>query len=331
VDTAGIFQFGPTTAFSPREFTVHSTLAAQASLTLSRNVDSPGPRNVAAGTLGVARGVELLRFNIKAEYDTVRITDIRDVKIAVTKGAATSGVAYLYDGARLVSSSVVTGGRANFTDINMTVARDTTRTLTIKADFSAVSPTLSTSIATVDATTTVGARTINNIVAENSLGRTLGVGRITGTTSSDIVHIYTVAPILALTSATISRTPASPVASSTADATIRFTMTAGGGNVTLAPTGAITASYTTTAAGATTIGTALTYTVEGAVLIAGTHTIARGTTATITVNVNVNAHTLPSGYHGSFGYVTLTGITWNVNQITSWIADIYRTGNVLLP
>jgi hypothetical protein len=326
VDTAGIVQYAGTQAVT-RTFSVNTTLAASATLTVSRNAASPLPFNIGSGSLGVVYGVEVLTFDVKAEYDDVKITDINSVAVAMGgSGGATSGVAYLYDGDTVLNSAAITGGTGNFADMELWVPQDTTKTLVVKADYSSVTTTLTTSTVTVSS----GA----NIVAENSAGMTLGTSAKTGSAASYPVYLYTAAPTLALVGTpTITKTPASEVASATADAVIKFTMKAEGGNVTVTSTGAVTAGYTTTTyADATTTGLAVTYEVSGAgTPSGGVYTIAKDTTATITVNVNVSAATLPAAYKSAYGYVTLTNVSWNGTQDTSWVVDIYKTGKVILP
>lgn len=329
VDTAGIIQYAGTQSIT-RSFSINTTLAASATLTVSRNTASPLPSNIGTGSLGAIYGVEVLRLNAKAEYDSVKITDINNVVVAMGgSGGATSGVVYLYDGDTVVNSAAVAAGTglANFADMELMVAKDTTKTLVIKADYSSASTTLTTSTITVAS----GA----SIVAENSSGMTLGTTSKTGSAVSYPAYIYTIAPALALSGTpTITKTAASVVASSTADAVIKFTMTAVGGDVTVTSTGAVTAGYTTTTyAGATTTpGVAADYEVTGAgAASGGVYTIAKDTAATITVNVNINAGTLDSSYLGAHGYVTLLTAVWNGTQTTNWFVDIFKTGKVLLP
>lgn len=327
VDTAGINQYGPTNSFY-RTFTIKKSLASNATLSFARNANTPLSKNVAAGSLGYAYGVEVLKFDIKAEYDSVKITDIKNVSVAMGgEGGATATTAYLYDGSTLIDTANVSAGDADFDDIEVTVAKDTTKTLTIKVDYSSVSTTETTSTVTVTANTT-------NIVAENSAGTV--VSTISGTVTSYPVYLYTVAPTLALTSANITKTPASEVASSSADAKIIFTMTAEGGDVYISTTGAIAAGYATSTAAGACNATSTTYDVTGATLSGSEWVIAKGTTATITVDVKVASNTLTAGYLNTFGYVTLTSVSWKQTsggsaKSTTWVADIYKTGKVYLP
>jgi hypothetical protein len=327
VDGAGIIQYAPSTAFS-RTFSINTTLAASAALTVSRHADSPIPFNVGSGSLGTVEAAEVLRFNIKAQYDDIKITDINNLAVAMGgSGGATSGVVYLYDGDTVVNSAAVTGGDADFTDMEIMVAEDTTKTLVVKADYSSVTTTLTTSTITVTGNTT-------NIVAENSMGMT--VSTVSGSAASYPVYLYSVAPVMALAGTpSLTYTAAElGIASSTLDAEIKFTMTAEGGDVTVTSTpGAVTAGYTTTTyTGVTTTGVTVSYEVTGATLSSGVYTIAKDTTATITANVHVDGGTLPAGWQGgAFGYVTLTGVTWNATQSTTWVVDIYKTGRHVMP
>ena len=327
VDTAGIIQYAGTQSIT-RSFSINTTLAASATLTISRNTASPLPSNIGTGSLGAIYGVEVLRLNAKAEYDSVKITDINNIAVAMGgSGGATSGVVYLYDGDTVVNSAAVVGGVASFADMAVMIAKDATKTLTIKADYSSASTTETTSTITVAS----GA----DIVAENSSGMTLTDAAKTGSAVSYPAYIYTIAPALALSGTpTITKTAASVVASSTADAVIKFTMTAVGGDVTVTSTGAVTAGYTTTtyADATTTPGVAVDYDVTGAgAASGGVYTIAKDTTATITVNVNINAATLAASYQGAHGYVTLLTAVWNDTKTTNWFVDIFKTGKVLLP
>jgi hypothetical protein len=274
--------------------------------------------------------VEVLVFNAKAEYDDVKITDINNVAVTMGgSGGATSGVAYLYDGDTLIASAAVVGGVASFTDMEIMVAEDTEKTLTVKVDFSSASTTLTTSTVAV----TSGA----NIAAENSMGMTLATGSKTGSATSYPVYVYTVAPVLALTgSPTLTYTQAvAGVSSSTLDAKFTFTLTAQGGDVTVtsSPKTAFTAGYTTTTyAGATTTGVTVTYNVTGSTEGGGLYTVSKNTTATVVVDVHVAGNTLPAGYQGgAFGYVTLLTSVWNGTQTTNWFVDMFKTGSHVMP
>jgi hypothetical protein len=325
VDTAGVTQYAPSAAFS-NSFTVKATLASSATLSISRNGNSPLPFNYGAGSLGYAYAVPLLIFDMKAEYDTVKVTDITGVTFNTGVGSATETTVYLYDGSTLLGSSAISSNVATFTNLSIYVTKDSTKTLTIKVDYSGVAATKGTSTVTVAS----GA----SILAENSRGITMADANKTGSAVSYAADLYTIAPVMNLVSATITKISAPYLgASSSAEATIKFSVNAQGGDVTVtsSPT-AITAGYTTTTyTGATTTGVSVSYLMEGGVDAGTYYTFAKGTTGAITVSVKVNCATLPATWQSYYGYVTLTGIAWNGIKTTSHFVDIFKTGSVYLP
>lgn len=325
VDEAGVSQYGPTGGPFYNNFQVKASLASQATLTVSKSGASPKPRNVISGPLGQLSQVEVLRFTIKAQYDDVKVTDILNLS-APMGGSATATTAYLYVEGQADPIAVATvGADIDFDDIaggaGVVIAKDTTKTFIVKLDYTGVGTTVSTSSVSVTGSAT-------NILAENSKGAT--VSNVSGSAASDLVYLYSVGPTLALSSATISKITNG---TTSAEAKIVFTMTAEGGDVTLEKSGAISAVYaTSSAANGTTQGVAVAYSASGFTSEdANSWTISEGTTATITVDVKVRSDLLPAAYLNRYGYVTLTGITWNTNKTTSWVADLYKTGTVYLP
>lgn len=325
VDTAGVTLYAPSASFA-NSFTVKATLASSATLSIARNGNSPLPFNYGAGSLGYAYAVPLLIFDMKAEYDTVKITDITGIAFNSGTGHATETTAYLYDGSTLLGSSAVTANTATFTNLSIYVTKDSTKTLTIKVDYSGIYASKSTSTVTVSS----GA----SIIAENSRGITMADANKTGTAVSYAADLYTIAPALNLVSATITKISAPyQGASSSAEANIKFSVNAQGGDVTVtsSPT-AITAGYTTTTyTGATTTGVSVSYSFEGGVDSGTYYTFAKGTTGAITVSVKVNCASLPAAWQSYYGYVTLTGLTWNLSKTTNHFVDIFKTGSVYLP
>jgi hypothetical protein len=112
----------------------------------------------------------LMVFDLKAEKDDVTITDM---DIAVTKtgaGAANaSTTVYLYEGsteldnASLVASGA-TGSTFTFSDLDYVVPKDTTKTITVKADIRSADATAAVFTASASTTGT------NAIVTENANG-----------------------------------------------------------------------------------------------------------------------------------------------------------------
>ncbi len=173
VDGAGIDQYGPSSALSNRSTTFSAELSETATLNMSLNSSSPKKNDVIA-TAGSSENemdkLTLLVFDVKAEKDSVEITDmVINVSKSGTGGATASTTVYLFDGStELDSASLVGTGAAgsffNFADLDYVVPKDTTKTLTVKADIRNANGTVSNF--TASASTTGDSA----IVTENSKG-----------------------------------------------------------------------------------------------------------------------------------------------------------------
>jgi len=322
VDAVGLNQYAPTASLS-NTFTIETSKVSQAKLSVSKDPASPLSRNVGTGSDGDIDGVELLRFRLKAENDSITVTALK----AYATGTAVSGgkltTAYLYVGDEQVdSANVASNGEINFDSIaggdGITIAKDSSKTLTIKVDIRNASSAVATATVSVNA---------SNITAENSRG--VSVSTKTGSAQSDVVYIYTVAADLTPVSTGWNSSPAS----GTEEAVIKFKVTAVGGKISLAKTEAISAVYATSSAAAgTTKGVSIAYTVDGGVEEATEYVLEDGREATVEVHVVINKSQVPTAYLNNYIYVTLTGISWtdkdnNASQSTTWVADLpgYKT------
>ncbi len=173
VDGAGIDQYGPSSALSNRSTTFSAELSETATLNMSLNSSSPKKNDVFA-TAGASENeldkLTLAVIDLKAEKDDVTVTDM-DITVTKTgSGAANaSTTVYLYEGStELDSASLVNSGAAGstftFSDFDYVVPKDTTKTLTVKADIRSANGTVATFAASAS---TTGA---NAIVTENSNG-----------------------------------------------------------------------------------------------------------------------------------------------------------------
>ena len=339
VDGAGVDQYGPSSSFS-NSVSVRSTLASNAALALSTDSNTPLPRNYGVGTLGQAYGVEVLRFRLKASYDDVKVTDITNLTVygsALTSTASTV-TAYLYVEGQSdpIDSAVVatTTGDVDFNDIaasnGVVIPKDSYKVFIVKLDYNNVTTTI--------ATSTVSLSTTSGITAENSKGTTLGSSSKSGSASSYTLYLAQVMPNIQPVSASITKTPASEVASSAAVGNIKFTVTAQGGDIYLSKTSAVTVRYATSSTASTT-ATSTTYSVTGADEYTDYYLIPEGRTATVEVNSTVYANTLSSGYLNAYGYLTLSSVSWGTNSSnltansSTWMSDLtgYKTGSVYLP
>lgn len=173
VDGAGIDQYGPSSALTGRSTSFSAELADTATLNMSLNSSSPKKAEIFA-TAGSNENeldkATLMVFDLKAEKDDVEVTDML---VTVTKtgsgGANASTTVYLFDGStELDSASLVNSGAAgstfSFTDLDYVVPKDTTKTLTLKADIRSANGTAATFQASASTTGT------SAIVTENSQG-----------------------------------------------------------------------------------------------------------------------------------------------------------------
>jgi len=140
VDGAGIDDYSGTTAIAATP-TISAALTESATLSVSLNSSTPKKGDVIC-TSGSSENecdlLPLLVFDLKAEKDAVTITDMN---IGIAKAAAEAATAvasttvYLYDGSTQLASATINGlDTAIFSDFDYTIAKDVTKTLTVKAD-----------------------------------------------------------------------------------------------------------------------------------------------------------------------------------------------------
>jgi len=192
--------------------------------------------------------VTLAKFDIKAKYRPIRITTIQN--FVLTDGfakaiAVTMPAIELWDGSTMLGS-VAGAIDADFTDLDINIAKDVTKTLTIKA-----------SIAKEDGGTTYVtpgdytdvALTVNdtNIVAEDDLYNTVATASMSGGLTGKSVYFYVEAPVFALLSSAFDVSSSSTTTSSDAgDVSFVFSVTASGGDIYLPKAG--NSTYGTSAA-----------------------------------------------------------------------------------
>lgn len=166
IDGAGIDQYSPVLATDiSRTTTISAELAETATLKISTNSSTPKAADVIAD--GGSSDDELdkltvLTFDLKAEKDNVVVTDLTvDVTKAGSGGATASTTVYLYDGSTELDSASYSSGSATFSDIDIPVSKDSTKTLTVKVDIRNANGTVSQIAADIDTA---------DVTAENSKG-----------------------------------------------------------------------------------------------------------------------------------------------------------------
>ncbi len=279
-DGAGIDQYGPASAFS-------QTVSLSGSLLDSATLDaSVNTANFKAADVVAANGsnndeldkLSLLAFDLRANKADIEVTDI---VFAVTNSSptnATTTTIFLYDGSNLIQSeSVGASGVVTFDDIdNLIVAKDSTKTLTVKAD-----------IREADATATNISIAVTSIVAENSEGTTV---TDSGTPSGETMVIRSIGPVFALvgtptmTRTSVSSNDTSGVATSTGSANFTVSITAVGGDIVFGSTASTTTLFGTNGS-ATTTTTWLAAYRNGASVGALSSISAGGTSAVVSYSV----------------------------------------------
>jgi hypothetical protein len=223
-DGAGIDQYGPLSGFA-QIVTISGSLTDSAQLLLSTDAANFLASDVVAAA-GSANNqydkLPLLAFDVRAQKDTVEITDLTATINGA--GAATSTSAYLYDGSTLLASASVNSstGVAKFTNINYWVPQDTTKVLTIKADIRSAGAVASTFSASISA---------SGPASQNSQGSTVSP---TGSAAGNSFTVRSVGPVFTLNSASIVKSATASqnnFSTSTADATFNLTIQAVGGDI----------------------------------------------------------------------------------------------------
>ncbi len=229
VDGAGVNQYGPAAALTAQSITSEGELAESATLTVSTDSNTPKDMEkvcTLSSTEDECDGLELLRFNVRAEKDNVLLTDL-DVSVQKTgTGGATTTNGYLYDGSTLVGSATLYNqsgaSSARFSDIDFSIPKDTTKTLTFKIDVQDT---------TVAASTYSASTTASLFTSENSAGTT---ATVSGNGVGESIVVRKIGPEFTLVSAgTPAYTAAQGFAGATSSAKVDFVirMKAVGGDI----------------------------------------------------------------------------------------------------
>ena len=130
---------------------------------------------------------------MKAEKDSAKITDMNiAVAKAGTGGATASTTVYLYEGSTLLANATVGSlNTAVFSDLDYTIAKDVTKTFTVKVDIRNANKTISNFTASASST---------GITDENSVGDSV---TDSGTATGNQVGVLSVGPEFTLVSKSI--------------------------------------------------------------------------------------------------------------------------------
>jgi hypothetical protein len=334
VDGAGIDQYagGSSDNGIARTTTIASTLVESATLKLSQNTSSPKKMDVVAASGSSENELDkltLLTFDLKAEKDAVKVTDINiAVAKAGTGGATASTTVYLYEGSTEIDNASVSLNTAVFSNFDQIIPRDSTRTFTVKADIRNANATVSNFTASATST---------GITSENSRGD--GVTE-SGTATGYQHGVRNVGPEITLVSKSISAEGApqtsgsNNIATSTLTANFVVRVKAVGGDITLGLTQSTTSPFfasTTPAVGSkgyriyrngsedATVGsfaTSTSFTVPSTcTVVSGTNTctLSEGNEVTIPISLVIQGRGLTAPLTSGLYSVGVAAFNWSGN------------------
>ena len=314
VDQAGLNQYGGLdnaaawTTGNYRTFSVNASQAANATLTVSRNTNSPLSRNIVADSNGEIKDATLLTFNLKATKDDLLLDQIKNVAFTTGSNYVDPTTVYLVDDAgTTIGTATPASNKVDFTELNYKIAKDTTKTFSIKVDQTSVTTGKTMKV------TVIGNAT--NIVAEKSNGALVTGTSVSGSAASNDAYVYTVGPEMALSSQSTTQQndgTSDQTGTSTVTTVFNIQVTAKGGDVYLPTTGAFGILANNTSA-----VTQISYTKPSG---ADDYTATSTTTwykvsqdETVTFAVNAAYGTTTAGYF----YLNVSSVAWSLTPATA--------------
>ena len=347
VDMAGITDTYAFTALGPRTWDFTAITAETGTLTATSNVGSPAIQSVSglSSTAGVLTPVKLMDFDLKAKDGAINVTALsgtmtKDSGTCAVAGAECFASAELRDGTTVLDS--VTGAADfAFDELNIDIAADTTKTLSVWVQMNPIS-------ATVVAGSGIHA-VVDSITA--TTGTTFASIDDSFSVTGNVQYLFEYAPAIALgiVSAIQTDESTSTTIYKGGNYSIAFTMTAPSGsdicvdrsvamiNVNdhnATGTSGVSKSNTTSDIGGT---LAPASTISGVTSVcngdgAGDYDkIAAGTTRTFTITGYI-PHGTPAGYNG----MHIDGISWTSTNtsagllIQDWGLSDFKTGTAYL-
>ncbi len=323
IDGAGIDQTSGGSV--SRTFSVSTDLVESASLKTSISASSPAATTVIASSGSLqneADKVTTLVFRVKAERDDVLVNDIT---VSATTSAATADLvttAYLYDGSTELDNSAIsnTTGLATFSNLDLLINKDSTKTLTIKLDIRNASSTAVTVITSVDGTL---------IDAENSMGDT--VTSVTGSATGESMRVQKAGAVFTLVGTpTLVKSPIGNTASSTFLTSFTFDVSAEGEDVEVATTSAFVVGIYVNNVQVATSSLVYAKPISGVTQSGtGPYNIADGSKASFVAEYGFVA---PNGVYTPAGAIVnarVESATTDAGTVT-YISDTFRTGSSTL-
>lgn len=327
VDGAGLNQYTVNTEGTvTKSFTISSTLADSAALKFSLNTASPKATTIIAssGALNNEQDkVVGLIFNVKAEKDNVLINEMT---VNATGSAALAGqitTAYLFDGSQELdnTSTFTSTGNAVFSNVDLTVSKDSTKTLTVKFDIRNATTSSNAVVFSVDADT---------IDAENTVGDSLSTSYLSGSATGETLNIQKAGPVYTLVGTpSFTKTSIGNTASSTFLASFSVEVAAQGADVSVGATGAFVVGIYNNSGDLIASSSVGYEKPTSGVTGNGPYVIADGARAVFVPQVSFVA---PNGVYtsGTIATARIMSITATTNSVAStatYIADTFRTGS----
>jgi len=191
---------------------------------LSLNSNTPKMGYILGNSTATSSDKTIAMFDVKAEN---RDVTIEALKVTIADAGSLASAIKLYDGSTLLGSVAGANSDVTFSNLAIIVAKDTTKTLTVKADIKPIDGIIITEGLTIRASIVANA---TQILAIDSNDDTLSDAQITGTATGKTLTAYTKAPTLTFVSSNITKTVQAGQ-DDQADATIVFDVTANGGDI----------------------------------------------------------------------------------------------------
>ncbi len=322
-DGAGLTQTGPTADLGgTRTITVQEPSTAD--LELTAHADNPKARAVLINSTAETTGVTLAIFNLKAKNNDaiLRTIEVNDTDSVATSASNAPKVLYLYDGATLLSStSSLVANSSTLANIDLTIPKDTTKTLTLKADLAKSSGNYAEG---ATSTWVVGIDT-SSVNAED--GSSFATATVSGSqVTAGTAYVYLKAPKLALASTpTIADAGGLPSGSSgpqRLNGELKFAITAQGGDIYVPVYSATTASNGLQASAAAAVASiTITQTFNSDADYGDTnnttYVVRSGQTKTFTLNSSITGCDGASADEKRFNGVNLDWIKWGTTVATA--------------
>jgi len=225
VDTAGISE---SYALATRTWVFATTVASEGTLTATLNAGSPAIQSVSdiSATVGVLTPVKLMDFDLKATSGAINVTALSatttlDAGTCTLAGSVCFASAELRDGTTVLDS-VAGSATLVFDELNIDIAADTTKTLSIWVQMNPMS---------TDPLAGAGIHAVVNSVTATT-GTSFTSATISPTVTGNVQYLFQYAPAIALglTSAIQADESTSTTVYKGGNYSIAFTMTAPSGS-----------------------------------------------------------------------------------------------------